>query len=80
MSLSDEADNRNPNENDYIEMANDFSNRMKIKNEKITKCMKVIFVLYGLIRRGLEVEDTAFFEEARGFISEFFDEEFEWDG
>jgi len=37
----------------------------------------MIFVLYGLIRRGLETEDSALFEEARGFISEFFQEEYE---
>ena len=66
-------------ENDYIEMSNDFSNRIKKKNGKITKCMKIIFTLYGLIRRGIEVEDDIFFQEARSVISEFFDEEYEWD-
>ena len=66
-------------ENEYLEMCKDFKERMKKKNEKITKYMKIIFVLYGLIRRGIETSDHAFFEESRGVISEFFDEEFDWD-
>tara|TARA_R110002110_G_scaffold365305_2_gene575258 strand:- start:525 stop:746 length:222 start_codon:yes stop_codon:yes gene_type:complete len=69
--------NDNNNENDYLTMANDFKDRFKEKNEKISQLTKMIFVLYGLIRRGLETEDSALFEEARGFISEFFQEEYE---
>jgi hypothetical protein len=66
-------------ENEYLEICNDFSKRMKVKNEKITKLTKIIFVLYGLIRRGLETTEFALFEEARGFVSEFFDEEYGWE-
>lgn len=66
-------------ENEYLEMCNDFSKRMKEKNNKIEKLTKVIFVLYGLVRRGTETGEFALFEEARGFISEFFDEEYGWD-
>lgn len=65
-------------ENEYLEMCNDFKQRMKDKNEKIEKLTKIIFVLYGLIRRGIETEDTAFFQESRGVISEYFDEEFDF--
>ena len=69
----------NKTENEYLEICNDFSKRMKEKNEKITKLMKIIFVLYGLTRRGLETQEWAMFEEVRGCISEFFDEEYGWD-
>ncbi len=67
------------NEYGYVEMCNDFAIRMKKKSSKIVELQKIIFMLYGLIRRGLEVEDNALFEEARGVISEYFDEEFDMD-
>ncbi len=65
------------NENAYMIMSNDFKERIAIKNNDISKLTKIIFLLYGLIRRGLEVEDNAFFEEARGVISEFFEEKYD---
>lgn len=70
--------NEKKTENDYLEICNDFSKRINEKNKKITKLMKIIFTLYGLIRRGLETDEYAFFEESRSFISEYFDEEFDF--
>tara|TARA_Y100000004_G_C8693537_1_gene318593 strand:+ start:388 stop:597 length:210 start_codon:yes stop_codon:yes gene_type:complete len=64
------------NENEYLEMCNDFKKRMDVKNEKISMLMKIIFMLYGLIRRGLETGEMALFEESRSVLSEFFEEEF----
>ncbi len=78
-SLELESLENQKTENEYLEMCNDFSKRMKEKNKKIEKLMKIIFTLYGLIRRGLETDEYALFEESRGFISEFFDEEFQFD-
>jgi hypothetical protein len=65
------------NENMLIEMASDFKDRMTKKNEKISKYMKIIFMIYGLCRRGLETEEMALFEECRAILSEFFEEEFD---
>jgi hypothetical protein len=64
-------------ENEYLEICNDFKKRMDLKNEKISMLNKIIFMLYGLIRRGLESGEMALFEEARAVISEFFEEEYD---
>jgi len=69
-------DTSNHSENEYLEMCEDFKIRFKKKNEKISSLTKIIFMLYGLIRRGLETEEQALFEEARAVISEFFEEEY----
>lgn len=79
MDGFDTAPNLNPTEQDLIEMAQDFKNRIEKKNEKISKLTKLIFVIYGLTRRGLEVQDDALFEECRSVLSEFFLEEFDLD-
>lgn len=65
------------NENELIIMADDFKHRMAKKNEIISDISKLIFMIYGLVRRGCETDDNAFFEEARGAMSEWFDERFE---
>ena len=65
-------------EQDLIELAADCKNRIDKKNELIKDLTKIIFMLYGLIRRGLETSDDAFFEEARSVISEWFDERFDF--
>jgi len=65
------------NENELLIMSEDFKIRMEKKNEKISKLYKIIFMLYGLIRRGLETEEDALFEESRSVISEFLEEEFD---
>ncbi len=67
----------NNNENELLIMSEDFKMRMQKKNEKLSKLYKIIFQLYGLIRRGLETEENALFEESRAVISEFFDDEFD---
>ena len=69
----------NPTEQDMLELAQDFKNRIEKKNEKISKLTKTLFMLYGLIRRGLEVQDDALFEESRSVLSEFFSEEYDLD-
>lgn len=66
-----------PNESAYLMLANDFKTRFEEKNKKISKLSKIIFVLYGLIRRGLETEEQALFEEARSVMSEYFEEEYD---
>ena len=68
---------QNATEQDLLEMAEDFKNRIEKKNGKISELTKLIFVIYGLTRRGLEVEDSALFEEVRSVCSEFFLENFE---
>ena len=65
------------NENDLLIMSEDFKNRIEEKNDKISKYTKIIFMLYGLIRRALETDEQALFEESRSVLSEFFEEEFE---
>ena len=65
-------------EQELIELAADCKNRIEEKNELIKDLTKIIFMLYGLIRRGLETDDHAFFEEARSVISEWFDERFDF--
>ncbi len=67
----------NFSENELIVISRDFKDRMEIKNNKISELKKIIFMLYGLIRRGLETSDTALFEESRSVISEYFEEELE---
>tara|TARA_R110002096_G_scaffold117310_1_gene254335 strand:- start:255 stop:491 length:237 start_codon:yes stop_codon:yes gene_type:complete len=67
----------NPTEQDMLEMAEDFKQRINKKNQKISQLTKLIFVIYGLTRRGLEVEDSALFEEVRSVCSEFLLEEYE---
>ena len=69
----------NPTEQDMLELAEDFKQRINKKNEKISKLTKTLFMLYGLIRRGLEVQDDALFEESRSVLSEFFSEEYDLD-
>jgi len=69
----------NKTENEYLEMCNDFSKRMKVKNEKIEELMKIIFVCYGLVRRATETNEHALMQECRSFISEFFTEEYGWE-
>jgi len=65
------------NENDLLIMSEDFKIRIEKKNEKLSKLYKIIFQLYGLIRRGLETDEYALFEESRSVISEFLQEEFD---
>lgn len=60
-----------------LEMARDFKERMSIKNEKISALTKIVFMIYGLTRRGLETSDMALIEECRSVLSEFFEEEFD---
>ncbi len=60
-----------------IEMASDFKDRMTKKNEKISTLTKIIFMVYGLTRRGLETQDLALIEECRAVLSEYFEEEFD---
>ena len=64
-------------ENDMLIMAQDCKNRIDKKNQKISQLTKTLFMLYGLIRRGLEVDDTALFEESRSVLSEFLLDEFD---
>lgn len=64
-------------ENELLIMSEDFKNRMTVKNNKISKYTKILFMIYGLTRRGLECEDTAFFEEVRSILSELFEEEYD---
>ena len=66
-------------ENDMLILANDCKNRIDKKNHQISNLTKTLFMLYGLIRRGLEVDDTALFEEARSVLSEFLLDEFDLD-
>ena len=61
----------NPTEQDMLELAIDCKNRIEKKNIKISQLTKTLFMLYGLIRRGLEIDDPAFFEESRSVLSEF---------
>jgi hypothetical protein len=49
----------------YLEMADDFKNRMKSKNNIIHNLQKKIILIYGLVERFMEVEDPAFIEETR---------------
>lgn len=68
----------NKTENEYLEICNDFKKRMKIKNDKIEKLMKILFTVYGFIRRASETDEMMLVDECRSFISEVFDEEFGW--
>lgn len=52
-------------EKSYIEMADDFKNRMMSKNSTIQNLQKKIILIYGLVERFMEVEDPAFIEETR---------------
>tara|TARA_R100000988_G_scaffold49776_1_gene24305 strand:- start:394 stop:669 length:276 start_codon:yes stop_codon:yes gene_type:complete len=52
-------------ENEYLEMANDFKERMNIKNFIINKLQKKLIVIYGLIDRFMETDDDAFIEETK---------------
>jgi len=49
----------------YLDMADDFKNRMKSKNNIIHNLQKKIILIYGLVERYMEVEDPAFIEETR---------------
>lgn len=52
-------------ENQYIEMAEDFKQRMINKNQKIQNLQKKLILIYALVERYMEVDDPAFLEEAR---------------
>jgi len=52
-------------EKHYLELADDFKNRMKSKNLTIQNLQKKIILIYGLVERYMEVEDPAFIEETR---------------
>ena len=52
-------------ENDYLEMANDFKNRITDKNKLIQKLQKKLILIYALVERYMETEDVAFIEETR---------------
>ena len=48
-------------ENELLELSKDFKDRFEIKTNEIKELKKLLFMIYGLVRRGLETEDNAFF-------------------
>lgn len=64
------------NENDLLNLADDFKEAINMKNKKIAKFGKMILLLYGLIRIAHEHEDISFVDLARTELSAFLEEEF----
>lgn len=64
QSLED-IEPKNITENDYLEMAEDFKNRIREKNKIIQKLQKKLILIYALVERYMDTEDTAFIEETR---------------
>lgn len=61
-------EDNNVTEHQYMEMAEDFKDRMILKNTKIQTLQKKIICIYALIERYMEVDDPAFLEEARDIL------------
>jgi len=52
-------------ENQYLEMAEDFKERMISKNTAIQKLQKKLSLNYALVERFMDTDDPDFIEEAR---------------
>ncbi len=52
-------------ENQYLEMAEDFKERMISKNTAIQNLQKKLILIYALVERFMDTDDPAFIEEAR---------------
>ena len=57
------------NEKEFLDMCDDFKNRIKEKNEEIANLKKFIISLYGLIKYADEHSDLHLIELTRGVIS-----------
>ena len=67
-------DNNNRTEEQYLQMSIDCRNLVQKKNDEIKDLTKMLLTSYGLVRSGLDRDDTAFFEEIRCMLSEWLDE------
>tara|TARA_A100001201_G_scaffold142615_1_gene141303 strand:+ start:3052 stop:3279 length:228 start_codon:yes stop_codon:yes gene_type:complete len=56
-------------EKDLIDMADDFKNRIKEKNNEIAELKKFIISMYGMIRYADENNDLHLIELVRGALS-----------
>ena len=57
------------NEKEYLDICEDFKNRMKEKNDEIAKLKKFIISLYGLVKYADEHSYLHLIELTRGVIS-----------
>lgn len=65
LEESSQEEQKDVTENQYLEMANDFKERMISKNTDIQNLQKKLILIYALVERYMEVDDPAFLEEAR---------------
>jgi len=59
-------------ENQYLEMAEDFKERMISKNTAIQNLQKKLILIYALVERFMDTDDPAFIEEARLILDKAF--------
>ena len=59
-----------PNESEYLQLANDCKNRIAQKNQIIAEMQKKFIMIYTFITRYMETDDTPFIEEAKLLIDE----------
>lgn len=66
-SISDisTTDSSNITEQMYLDMSNDFRNRMKQKNRRIRELQIKLIIIYALVERFMDTGDEAFIEETR---------------
>jgi len=64
------TDFEEPNESEYLKLANDCKNRIEQKNEIIAEMQKKFIMIYTFITRYMETDDTPFIEEAKLLIDD----------
>jgi len=65
-----EPEEREPNESEYLQMANDCRDRIEQKNKIIAEMQKKFIMIYTFITRYMETDDPPFIEEAKLLIDE----------
>lgn len=64
------TDFEEPNESEYLKLANDCKKRIEQKNEIIAEMQKKFIMIYTFITRYMETDDTPFIEEAKLLIDD----------
>tara|TARA_R100000654_G_scaffold19326_4_gene39557 strand:+ start:6874 stop:7137 length:264 start_codon:yes stop_codon:yes gene_type:complete len=63
------------NENEYLEMCNDFKERMEIKNKKLYTMKILLIKLFGMLSIAEEYEDISLLEVACSMLKKFVEDE-----
>ena len=65
MKNLSEPEEREPNESEYLQMANDCRDRIEAKNKIISEMQKKFIMIYTFITRYMETDDPPFIEESQ---------------